>query len=317
MKPIWAPLFAATGMLVSTTQGGQALYAIGNEGGDGSSELFRIDNYSSTPTAIPIGKAGVKLFDVAVDSTSGRIYALNDASTFYEVNSTSGVAVPVGPMGVSGEIALVFDRTGQAFCWGYINRNLYKVNKVTGAATLVGDTGFTSGGGLAFDVDGTLYGSTGTQLIRINATNGVGTLVGSFGTTGVFGLAIDTDSAIYAAAGDNTTGGCELYRVNKSTGLGTLISPVSGASAYSVYGLSFAIAPGTILLSIAPNPAGVKLGWNSQTNKLYRLQSRPSLTEGRWLSFGSLVLGNGSTNYVTNSITADSTRSYRITEQAY
>jgi hypothetical protein len=309
-----ALLVLSTAMLALSTQAGQTLYAIGNGVGDGSSNLYRIDNYGSAPAAVSIGEAGVKLFDVAVDPTSGRIYALDNSSMFYELNPTSGVASVIGPMGVASQNALVFDQTGQAFSWGSVDRHLYRVNKATGATTLIGDTGFKSGGDLAFDVDGTLYGSTGTQLIQINPTNGVGAAIGSFGTSGVYGMAIDTYGSIYAAAGSDSTGTCDLYGVNKATGVATLIGSVAGSSSYGVYGLSFTVAPGPIFISISQDPAGVKLGWNSQVGALYRLQSCQSLNTGEWADLGGQVSGNGSTNYVTDSVETNASRYYRVGE---
>jgi hypothetical protein len=229
--------------IIETT--GQTLYGLGLNitASSGLSYLYRVDNYDTNPQAQVIGDSGAELFDLGIDPTTDRFYAVSPDGNFYELDPATGQASFIGSLGRPDLNALEFDSTGQAWAWGYGGGNLYRIDKETGLATVVGNTGFQSGGDLAFDTNGTLYGTTDTQLIRINRNTGTGTLIGSLGFSGAFGLEIDSDGTMYVGQGANTAGLAQLYRVNKANAATTFIGPISGAESYGLGGLSFANAP--------------------------------------------------------------------------
>lgn len=227
---------------------GQTLYGVGLDL-NGSSYLYRIDNYGNSPRAQIIGDTQEDLFDMAINPVTGRFYGLGEDGNLYELDPITGAAAFVGDTEAFGLNALEFDNNGEAWAWSASNGNLYRVDKEVGVATRVGNTGFASGGDLAFDTNGTLYGTTASQLIRINKSTGVGTLVGSLGFTGAFGLEIDSDGTMYAGRGSTTSGLAQLYRVNKNNGAATLVASISGAGNYGLAGLAFSGSlPGPALL---------------------------------------------------------------------
>lgn len=220
----------------------QTLYALGLDFGSSGSVLYRVDNYANNPQAHAIGGSGETLFDVAIDPTTGRFYGISPDGSLYELNAATGDASEVGFTGRSDLNSLEFDSAGQAWAWG-TSGGFWRINKEVGTATFIGNVGFSSGGDLAFDTNGTLYGTTNTQLIRISKATGAGTLVGSLGFSGAFGLEIDSDGTMVAGRGNDFTGLAELYRVNKNNGAGTFIGAISGAGQFGLGGLSFAGAP--------------------------------------------------------------------------
>lgn len=223
---------------------GSTLYAIGSDAGDGSSSLYRIDDYGSNPTAEVIGEAGVTLWDIGIDPMTDRIYGVRE-DIFYEIDSGTGAATALGLTGGPDFNALEFDVNGQAYAWA-ASGSLYSIDKTTGAATLIGSTGFAPGGDLAFDIEGTLYGSTDSQLVRIDTETGAGTLVGPFGFTGAFGLEIDIDGVtMYVGRGAEGSNLAELYLVNKASGVTTLLGSIDNVSV-GLFGLSFLETPGKI-----------------------------------------------------------------------
>ncbi len=223
---------------------GQTLYGIGLQG---SSFLYRIDNYANNPQAHVLGNTGEQLFDLAIDPKTSRFYGVSPDGNLYELDSSTGDAFPVGFTGRFDLNALEFDANGQA--WALGGGDLYRVDKGTGGADRVGSIGFTSGGDLAFDTNGTLYGTTNSQLIRIDKNTGAGTLIGSLGFSGAFGLEVDSDGTLYAGRGSDASGLAQLYRVNKTTGAATFLGSISGAGSHGMGGLAFAgAAPEQALL---------------------------------------------------------------------
>jgi hypothetical protein len=218
---------------------GQTLYGVGLDlGFGGSSFLYRIDNYGSSPQAHIIGDTDELLFDLAIDPTTGRFYGVSPDGDLYELNPDTGHATSVGFTGRFDLNALEFDGNGQAWAWG--GGDLYRVDKEAAVADRVGSTGFLSGGDLAFDTNGTFYGTTDNQLIRIDKNTGAGTLIGALGFSGAFGLEADSDGTLYAGRGSLSSGLAQLYRVNKTTGAATFLGSISGAGSYGLAGLAFA-----------------------------------------------------------------------------
>ena len=118
---------------------------------------------------------------------------------------------------------------------------LFTVTPSTGTANLVGPTpGFSSVSGIAFDLDGTLYGSAGTnnnltsRLIEINPNTGAGQFIGLFGSVGgntvrgVDALAVHPSTGtLYASSGaafDGTPG--DIFIIDKSNGQATRLGAI-------------------------------------------------------------------------------------------
>jgi hypothetical protein len=55
----------------------------------------------------------------------------------------------------------------------------------------------------------------------------------------------------------------------------------------------------------------VRLCWNSETNRQYRLQYRSEFTTNQWVDFGTPILGTGTTNCLTDEVTTPR-RFYRV-----
>lgn len=240
---------------------GQTLYGVGLDlDFGGSSFLYRIDNYGSSPQAHVIGDTDELLFDLAIDPTTGRFYGVSPDGNLYELDPDTGQAFEVGFTGRFDLNALEFDANGQAWAWGG-GGDLYRVDKEAAVADSMGSTGFVSGGDLAFDTNGTLYGTTDNQLIRIDKNTGDGTLIGSLGFSGAFGLEVDSDGTLYAGRGSTSSGLAQLYRVNKTTGAATFVGTISGAGSYGLAGLAFAGAPPAQALFLRNGRFKVEATW--------------------------------------------------------
>jgi hypothetical protein len=234
------------------------LYAVGNGVGDNSSNLYRIDNYATAPTATDIGETGRVLLDLAIDPTTGVAYAIDDGSSLYHVDLTNATTTLIGPLGVQGENALEFAADGTLYSWGYNNPTLYRIDLATGAATGVLDVGAHSGGDLAYK-GGMLYGSTGTSLVRIDLHTQTTTSIGAFGFSDMFGLDFDDAGVLYGAQGTNSSGFADLFKIDEGTGLATLIGPINGASSMGLLGMSFVsggVAGPSIYCTAKVNSAG-------------------------------------------------------------
>ena len=215
--------FGSSGCGVTPAQDG-SLYATENSS---NATLYRIDGFATNPQATALGVTGLGIPSIAIDPTSGILYAVDVSDgVLYQVDAQTARTRRVGSTGLASAspVALAFDGSGQLFSWGHNDGVLYRIDKSTANATYVGYTGYSAGGDLAFDLDGTLWGSTGTALVRIDSRTGAGTYVGAFGTDGIFGLAVAADGALYA--GENTSSffdSSRLHRVNKANAALTLM----------------------------------------------------------------------------------------------
>jgi hypothetical protein len=171
----------------------------------GGQDLYTID--PSTGSSSLVGNMGIEAPSVAIDPTTGMMYA-----------------------GTGGGLA-----------------DLYTVNPDTAETTLVGDTGFgiASLDGLDFDPAGTLYaaanavddgGTGGDTLAIIDKTTGVGTVVGPFGggigmlagSGGIEGIAFDAAGMLYGASGAPEGGNADpiLYLIDVASGDAAPVGPI-------------------------------------------------------------------------------------------
>lgn len=229
----------ASGLAASASAQSATLYAIGNGVVDGSSNLYKILNYATSPLAYNLGETGVKLLDIAINPVDGKAFGISGNGNLYTINLANAQVTRVGNCGVSNLNALDFDANGSLFAWGSGPTNLYRLNTATAAATLIGNVGFPAGGDLTFDCAGNMYGASGTQFLRISSTNGAATVVGSTGISGFFGMDIGPDGKLYAAKGAENSGAVAIYTIEISSGTPTFIANVAGVGAYGIYGLAF------------------------------------------------------------------------------
>jgi len=142
-----------------------------------------------TALVTPIGPFGAVLTDIAIDPTTGIMYAVSGYNQkFYTINTATGLATQIGSTGLGYQNGggLAADRTGVLF--GIDNFSFYSYNKTTGNATLIGLTGLPDLVRAAdFNPSNVLYGLEGgggidnlhlRLLVTFNLTTGLGTLVG-------------------------------------------------------------------------------------------------------------------------------------------
>ena len=142
-----------------------------------------------TAFVTPIGPLGAVLTDIAIDPTTGVMYAVSGLNQkFYTINTSTGEAVQTGSTGLGFQNGggLAADRTGGIF--GIDNFSFYSYNKMTGMATLIGPSGLQNLVRAAdFNPTNVLYGLEGgggidnnhlRWLVTIDVTTGMATRVG-------------------------------------------------------------------------------------------------------------------------------------------
>jgi hypothetical protein len=143
----------------------------------------------ATALVTPIGQLGAILTDIAIDPTTGIMYAVSGVNQkFYTINTSTGEAVQTGSTGLGFQNGggLAADRTGAIF--GIDNFSFYRYDKTTGMATLIGPTGLQNLVRAAdFNPSDVLYGLEGgggidnnhlRWLDTFDVITGMGTRVG-------------------------------------------------------------------------------------------------------------------------------------------
>lgn len=114
---------------------------------------------------------------VYVSTSSGTV------SNLYTINTTTGAATLLGPMGTALMIDIAINNAGQMYGHDIATDSLYSINTATGAATLIGATGYAANFAQSIDFDkstGILYGwvylgSGANQFVQFNLATGAGT----------------------------------------------------------------------------------------------------------------------------------------------
>jgi hypothetical protein len=288
-------LFSFGGTACGGSSPGQAGVLYGVENSQSGSELFRIDNFATNPQITNIGNTGLDQPAIAIDPTSGNLYAIEPTTGYlYLLDAQSGASQFIADTGLasSGLVALACNPQGGLFAWGRLDSKLYRLDPSSGAATLIGYTGYAAGGDLAFGLDGSLYGSTGTDLIRIDAQTGGATYIGSFQTENIFGLAVAADGTLYA--GQDSSGffseAGQLYRVNTSN---AQLTPVGGPISISIADLALFGGAGGTRPNLKPfTPPGWSAPVVVSTTPGTQVDS-PTLTTADTLYASWAVLNNG------------------------
>jgi len=143
----------------------------------------------ATALVTPIGPLGATLSDIAIDSTTGIMYAVSSTNQkFYTIDTTTGLATQTGStlLGYQNGGGLAADRTGALFGVDYFS--FYSYNKTNGNATLIGLTSLLNYVKAAdFNPSNVLYGLEGGGggvnlhlrfLDTFNVTTGLATRVG-------------------------------------------------------------------------------------------------------------------------------------------
>ena len=93
-----------------TTTGGSVqlpdLYAVSTGIDNGSSNLYRIDDYTGSAVAVDIGETGVILTDLAIHPVQGAYGISHDK--LYTIDLTTGEATEVGNLNVGPQNSLDF-----------------------------------------------------------------------------------------------------------------------------------------------------------------------------------------------------------------
>ncbi len=238
-------------------------------------------------TYIPLSGSGV----VIGTARPGVMYAVSGAS-LYTVNTSTGAATMVGPLGVS-QVDAVTVRPSTRELYGIyttgLSTQLYRISSQFGDALPMRTLPLANVRAIAFSADGTCFATTSAgSLYRINLTTGDTTFVGSSGLA-YAGLSFNLlSNGLWASVRPPLSNRDRIYKVNTTTGASTLV----GATGDN------AVTP-----SIAFNPLGVLYGLkgtSSQTNTLIRIDT----TTGTGTTVGSMgVSGILSITMRTDSLT--------------
>ncbi len=131
--------------------------------------------------------AGTSAGGLSVDPTDETFY-VNDGTTLYTLNTTSGALTVVGLFGTGLlNIDIAIDSNGNMFGHDIGADNLLSIDKTTGAATIIGPTGFAANFAQGMDFDfatdtlyATVYTGGGTgAYVSFDLTTGAGTTIAS------------------------------------------------------------------------------------------------------------------------------------------
>jgi hypothetical protein len=147
--------------------------------------LYKINPITGTPTyvatlSILVSTEG----DIAIDPTTGILYAVDGPGSLFTINTTTGVGIPIGNVGTGLDLsAMAFDAAGNLYIVESFSQTLYKVNKTNAAviSTLPMGAVEQQVGGLAFvPSNGTLFYAGGIptgKFYSVSTVMGTGTLV--------------------------------------------------------------------------------------------------------------------------------------------
>lgn len=168
--------------------------------GDPTSPDYLVVVDPTTALVTPIGLLGAVLTDIAIDPTTGIMYAVSGLNQkFYTVDTSTGQAVQTGSTGLGFQNGggLAADRTGTLF--GIDNLFVYSYNEISGMGTLIGPTGLQNLVRAAdFNLSNVLYGLEGgggidnnhlRWLVTVDPGTGVVTRVGQIAVNDLDALA--------------------------------------------------------------------------------------------------------------------------------
>ena len=154
---------------------------------------------------------------MAAHPVTGELFGIDSATDeLVSINTATGVALPIGPMGVVGMAGLSFSSDGgELYAISYTDGCLYKIDPTHGGSSLIGCDDSEEPLALATDpLDGQLYSADWTGggdmiLSRVDDSNGsrtdVGVLFGGFQVEGLSFESLPLGTK-YCAANANSTG---------------------------------------------------------------------------------------------------------------
>lgn len=224
---------------------GAQMYCTGVNIVDGSSNLYRVDNYGTAPVAVNLGETGLYCTDMAI-TPSGIGYAIS-VNALYRIDLTNAALTLVGNLSNQNSLEAASDTT--LYTWGFNDSRILRLDTLTGAATPLVDTGFFGGGDLALASNGVdLYGTTlNNRLIRVNLNTLAVADIGSFGITDFMpGLDFAPDGRLFGTQGNDNISLARVYEIDTNTGAATLVGDIAGASSFGNGGMSIVPAPDVI-----------------------------------------------------------------------
>ena len=226
------------------------MYGLGSQSGvSGSGHLYRIDNYSTAPSAVDIGAttvnlATVNLLGLAIAST-GTAYGISSGSNnLYQVNLATGSLTFVGNTGTNAGLNGLGASGNALYATAFNNTDLFKINPITGAAMPVIDTGYDLSDVTSDPTDSNaLFAATlDNKLIKINVATSTVSLIGSLAVNAP-GIDFAPNGNLYAVGDTDNLGNgpIKVYQVNKTNAIETLTGVIAQGSQFG--NVDIAIAP--------------------------------------------------------------------------
>ena len=205
----------------------------------------------ATGAATDIGNTGLRDVEGLSLDCAGVLWGVNrgvGSGNLVRINTTTGAATVVGPLGVEGaDAGLTFGTDGRLWMAEVITGNFFRVNTTTGAATVVGPLGagieITA---LATAPNGTIFGfdRRADRLVTINTTTGAATVLGTTGLAlNLGGLDFDASGTLWGVFG---RGPRITARFNTSTGAGTQVASTSPREFVSLAMANICAVPPTL-----------------------------------------------------------------------
>jgi hypothetical protein len=175
--------------------------------GDSNGEIWKIN--LSTLAITRVGTEETLLTDLAFDPINHALYGIS-FNEFYRVSTSTGIATPIGQLGINDANALVFDKNGRGLTKGYQDTQLYAITNVaTGQASFIGNTGkWESAGDLTFyNSTLVLSGYTGDlttakeAIVTLNPSTGAVQHVAQTNVVQLYGLVSPSTNHLYGFAG--------------------------------------------------------------------------------------------------------------------
>ena len=191
-----------------------------------STNLYRVDNYGDTPTAVYLGSTGKVLTDIAI-TPSGVGYAIT-VNVLYRINLENGQTTLVRNLPVPSQNSLAASED-KLFMWGFGDIKIRVIDLTKpGPPEVLVDPG-RYGADLALAPGGIfLYGAAlDNKLIRVNLVTKEIKVIGQmkFSTpdrpvveTGYMsGLGFASDGQLYGTRGNNAGTIAEVYKIDVCT----------------------------------------------------------------------------------------------------
>jgi len=158
---------------------------------DNAGDFYSVDVTTGVYTSL--GSIPGAWLGAEYNPVDGVLYAINDESSLYTIDTTSVTATLIGNTGIELLIALAIDGVGNAYSFDVLGDNFYTIDLNTGAATLIGSIGFNANFGQGMfwhEETDTVYITAfnnsifDAELRLVNTNTGETILISSFGDPG-------------------------------------------------------------------------------------------------------------------------------------